>query len=132
MRIYLPFCLPWRLSSAGLRDGPELACTFVDLGLISRSVCCCSSVVERVIGNDEVESSILSSSTIDFPTSQVERPGRFDGSTYAHPLCCYAECESSILSSSTINFPTSQVERIEGVMLGRVTDLGIHAVGAHL
>ena len=34
------------------------------LGLITRRSCCSSSVVERVIGNDEVGSSILPYSTI--------------------------------------------------------------------
>jgi hypothetical protein len=33
---------------------------------IREMVCCCSSVVERILGKAEVESSILSSSTISF------------------------------------------------------------------
>ena len=43
--------------------------------------CCCSSVVERVIGNDEVDSSILSSSTI---FSKAEHFGSAGLGTFRH------------------------------------------------
>lgn len=57
-------------------------------------MCCCSSVVEHVIGNDGVRSSILLSSTI-FP---------FDISAYFMGRCHSAE--SSILINTAIRlFP---------------------------